>query len=197
MEASIDHDSPFVESGPGRFTRVGVQTKAGEIEARLSEKGNWELRVRRDENLAWRLACSGNLECGSVATEPPPAPDEPLQIGPLTIEPAAHRVRVNGVEVPLSAKEFALLLAMSANPDQVFTREELLMGVWGHGVEAKTRTLDSHASRLRLKLRDAGAGEFVINVKAVGFKLRPHDPQLAVPKIRRQRRVSAAGIAWR
>lgn len=48
MDASIDRDSPLRKIVPGRFTRVSVRTPAGEIEARLSEHGNWELRVRRD-----------------------------------------------------------------------------------------------------------------------------------------------------
>jgi DNA-binding response OmpR family regulator len=52
----------------------------------------------------------------------------------------------------------------------VFTREELLRGVWGFASLGATRTLDSHASRLRKKLRDRGA-EFVINVWGVGYRL--------------------------
>jgi hypothetical protein len=49
MDASFDHHSPLRSIVPGRYTRVSVQTPAGEIEARLSERGNWELRVRRDQ----------------------------------------------------------------------------------------------------------------------------------------------------
>jgi hypothetical protein len=68
MDASIDHTSVLRERGPGRFTRVSVQTSAGELEARLSEQGNWDVRVSRDQEVAWRLACSGD----SAAVSPPP-----------------------------------------------------------------------------------------------------------------------------
>jgi hypothetical protein len=70
MDASFDHHSPVREAVPGRFTRVSVQTPAGEIEARLSEKGNWELRVRRDQETTWRLACTGDIDCGIVTAQP-------------------------------------------------------------------------------------------------------------------------------
>jgi hypothetical protein len=70
MDASFDHDSPLRELIPGRFTRVSVQTPAGEIEARLSERGYWQLRVRRDLETTWRLACTGDLDCGVVTTQP-------------------------------------------------------------------------------------------------------------------------------
>jgi hypothetical protein len=61
MDASFDHDSPLRELVPGRFTRVSVQTPAGEIEARLSERGYWQLRVRHD--LATRLHRRPRLRC--------------------------------------------------------------------------------------------------------------------------------------
>jgi hypothetical protein len=56
----------FESSSPGRFTRVSVQTPAGEIEARLSKYGNWELRVRHDQETHWRLACTGSIEIAKV-----------------------------------------------------------------------------------------------------------------------------------
>jgi DNA-binding response OmpR family regulator len=52
----------------------------------------------------------------------------------------------------------------------VFTKEELLREVWGFRSQGRTRTLDSHASRLRRKLSAAG-GDFVRNVWGVGYSL--------------------------
>jgi len=75
MDASFDHHSPLREIVPGRFTRVSVQTPAGEIEARLSERGNWELRVRRDQETTWRLACTGDL----TAESSPPSRSRPCR----------------------------------------------------------------------------------------------------------------------
>jgi DNA-binding response OmpR family regulator len=70
----------------------------------------------------------------------------------------------------LSKKEFALLRALAGEPTRVFTREELLRGVWGYRTLGATRTLDSHASRLRRKLTTHG-DRFVINVWGVGYRL--------------------------
>lgn len=93
MDASFDHHSPVREVVPGPFTRVSVQNPAGEIEARLSEKGNWELRVRRDQETTWRLACTGDLNCGTVNAQPvAAAQEEVINLGPLKVNPAARRI---------------------------------------------------------------------------------------------------------
>ncbi len=93
-----------------------------------------------------------------------------IRIGPLEIDPMSRQVWVQGDEVRLSKKEFALLRALASDPTRVFTREELLRGVWGYRAMGRTRTLDSHASRLRHKL--TGAGEkFIVNVWGVGYRL--------------------------
>jgi hypothetical protein len=55
---------------PGRLTRVMIETRAGEIEARLSEYGNWELKVRRHEDDTWKLACCGDLDCDALTKTP-------------------------------------------------------------------------------------------------------------------------------
>jgi DNA-binding response OmpR family regulator len=53
----------------------------------------------------------------------------------------------------------------------VFTRDELLRDVWGFRCQGRTRTLDSHASRLRRKLREGGAIAPVVNVWGIGYRL--------------------------
>ena len=75
-----------------------------------------------------------------------------IRIGPLELDPLSRHVRLHGQPVQLSKKEFALLRALASEPTRVFTREELLRGVWGFRSLGATRTLDSHASRLRKKL---------------------------------------------
>jgi DNA-binding response OmpR family regulator len=93
-----------------------------------------------------------------------------LRIGSLELDPVSRQVWVRGDRVALSKKEFALLRALAAEPTRVFTREELLRGVWGFRSIGATRTLDSHASRLRKKL-NAGGDRFVVNVWGVGYRL--------------------------
>ena len=93
-----------------------------------------------------------------------------LRVGALEVDPVARQVWLRGEPVSLSKKEFALLRALAAEPTRVFTREELLRGVWGFRSMGATRTLDSHAHRLRKKLQ-SGPDRFVINVWGVGYRL--------------------------
>jgi DNA-binding response OmpR family regulator len=172
MDASLGTDSPLKLVSPGRFTRVSVQTRAGEIEARLSEEGSWELLVRREQDAAWKLACTGDLDCGALTTQPATSPaEETVRLGPLKIEPAARRASYEEIELSLAKKEFALLLALAARPDRVVSKKELLESVWGCSNTYRTRTVDTHASRLRCKLRKAGAPAMIVNSWGFGYRL--------------------------
>jgi DNA-binding response OmpR family regulator len=93
-----------------------------------------------------------------------------LRVGDLEVDPAAREVRLRGRPVTLSQKEFALLRALAAEPTRVLTKEELLRDVWGFRSLGTTRTLDSHACRLRRKLGAEG-DQFVVNVWGVGYRL--------------------------
>ncbi|HKF83063.1 MAG TPA: response regulator transcription factor [Solirubrobacterales bacterium] len=96
--------------------------------------------------------------------------DGPSRVGDLIIDPLRRRVTVGERPVHLSKKEFALLRILASDPTRVFTKEELLDAVWAYRGPSKTRTLDSHASRLRRKL-DAQGGRFVINCWGIGYRL--------------------------
>ena len=93
-----------------------------------------------------------------------------VKVGALEVSSARRRAWLHGEPVELSGKEFALLSMLASDPSRVFTREELLREVWGFYPGARTRTLDSHASRLRRKLRAYG-DEFLVNVWGVGYAL--------------------------
>jgi DNA-binding response OmpR family regulator len=94
----------------------------------------------------------------------------PRRVGDLVIDPATRSVRVGERGVPLANKEFALLRALASDPTRVFTKEELLRDVWDFRSLGRTRTLDSHASRLRRKL-DPEHSRFVVNCWGVGYRL--------------------------
>ena len=96
--------------------------------------------------------------------------DGPSRVGDLVIDPLRRKVLVGDREVPLSKKEFALLRMLATDPTRVFTKQELLDAVWAYKGNQKTRTLDSHASRLRRKL-DPEQGRFVINCWGIGYRL--------------------------
>lgn len=94
----------------------------------------------------------------------------PLRVGELLVDPARRQAWVGSRSLRLSIKEFALLRVLASDPHRVFTKRELLRDVWGLRAPTKTRTLDSHASRLRRKL-DPEQGRYVVNCWGVGYRL--------------------------
>jgi DNA-binding response OmpR family regulator len=96
--------------------------------------------------------------------------DGPSRVGDLVVDPMRRRVTVGDRDVALSKKEFALLRVLASDPTRVFTKEELLDSIWAYRGPSKTRTLDSHASRLRRKL-DPAHGRFVSNCWGIGYRL--------------------------
>jgi DNA-binding response OmpR family regulator len=106
-----------------------------------------------------------------------PTVPEVVEAGPVRIDTRTRDVRVDGTRVQLAQKEYELLLRLAREPDRVHTKAELLYDVWHYRAAGRTRTLDSHASRLRRKLRQAGSSiELVDNVWGVGYRLVPEAP---------------------
>ncbi|MCW3068707.1 MAG: two component transcriptional regulator, winged helix family [Solirubrobacterales bacterium] len=94
-----------------------------------------------------------------------------LEIGELTIDSRARSVSLHGWPVTLRRLEFELLCHLARDPRRVFAKSELLLAIWGYACGDSTRTLDSHASRLRRKLSLHGEGRWVVNVRGVGYRL--------------------------
>jgi DNA-binding response OmpR family regulator len=94
-----------------------------------------------------------------------------LEAGEIEIDHATRRVTVAGERVTLPGKEYELLVKLAGDPRRVFTKEELLRDVWGFRSLGRTRTLDSHASRLRRRLARPGQPPYVRNVWGVGYCL--------------------------
>jgi DNA-binding response OmpR family regulator len=94
-----------------------------------------------------------------------------FEAGGIAVDRVTRRVTVDGRPVALAGKEYELLLRLASDPRRVFTKEELLRDVWGFRSLGRTRTLDSHASRLRRKLGRGSAGTYVVNVWGVGYRL--------------------------
>ncbi|GAB4541713.1 MAG: response regulator transcription factor [Anaerolineales bacterium] len=94
---------------------------------------------------------------------------QPLRRGDLTIDPAAREARVASQLIELRAQEFDLLLTLAAQPNRVFTREQLLQQAWGFDYYGQTRTVDVHVAHLRKKLE--GASVKIETVTGVGYKL--------------------------
>jgi DNA-binding response OmpR family regulator len=99
-----------------------------------------------------------------------------LTVDDIVIDRRARRVTVGGSPVTLSAKELGLLTALARDPRRVVSKQELLRDVWGYKSMGRTRTVDSHASRLRRKLAVAsGGGRYIVNVWGLGYRLVADD----------------------
>jgi DNA-binding response OmpR family regulator len=101
---------------------------------------------------------------GGAADEPPATP---IAVGPLELDPAARRARLDGREVELSRKEFDLLLELVRHAGQVVRREDLMSRVWDENWFGSTKTLDVHVGWLRRKLGDPA---WIETVRGVGFR---------------------------
>jgi DNA-binding response OmpR family regulator len=100
-----------------------------------------------------------------------PAPGRVLRAGAIEVDTATRRVTVSQERVALPGKEYELLVKLAGDPNRVFTKEELLREVWGFRSLGRTRTLDSHASRLRRRLARPDRPPYVQNVWGVGYCL--------------------------
>jgi len=92
-----------------------------------------------------------------------------LVVGGLEVDTARHTVRWGGEPVHLTAKEFALLVALIEARGRVLSRQALLEQVWGYSYAEGTRTVDVHVRRLREKL--PGVADRLITVKSLGYRL--------------------------
>jgi DNA-binding response OmpR family regulator len=95
--------------------------------------------------------------------------EAPVRDGALEIDETRHLVRWKGEPVHLTAKEFALLLALVEARGRVLTRQSLLEDIWGYSYAEGTRTVDVHVRRLREKL--PGLSDRLITVKSMGYRL--------------------------
>ncbi len=96
---------------------------------------------------------------------------ERLSYADIVMDLAAHRVSRGGRDVRLGPTEFRLLRFLLEHPGRVFSREQLIGGVWGHGVYVEPRTVDVHIRRLRQSLNSSEALDPIRTVRAAGYAL--------------------------
>ena len=106
-----------------------------------------------------------------------PAGAEIITLGPITIDVPGHEVRKDGIRLQLTPLEFNLLQTLAASPGEVFSREELLVKVWGYQFKPDdkfkpdTRLVNVHVQRLRSKIEeDADSPHFVLTERGIGYK---------------------------
>ena len=104
----------------------------------------------------------------------PATTDQLQQVGDLIIDHAQMIVTKADVPIQLGPKEFRILSLFMERPGQVYSRQQLLDHVWGHGIYVEDRTVDVHLSRLRKALRRAAPEEddLLRTVRGAGYALR-------------------------
>jgi DNA-binding response OmpR family regulator len=101
-----------------------------------------------------------------------PTGDPVIVVGDLEVDPGARTVRLGGVPVDLSRKEFDLLLALASHAGQVMSKRQLLSEVWQQAYGGGERTVDVHLSWLRRKLGESAAEpRYLHTVRGVGVRL--------------------------
>lgn len=94
---------------------------------------------------------------------------ETVEVGDIALDPVAHRVTRGGQPLQLGPTEYRLLKFFMQSPGRVFSRSQLLDGVWGTGSEIELRTVDVHIRRLRIALSVPGGKDPVRTVRSAGY----------------------------
>jgi DNA-binding response OmpR family regulator len=101
----------------------------------------------------------------------PTQPDQPLQAGSFRLDQEARVATLAGRALPLTAREFDLLLYFVRHPGRVFTREHLLRAIWGTGFDGYEHTVNSHINRLRSKLEPIpSTPRHIVTVWGLGYR---------------------------
>jgi DNA-binding winged helix-turn-helix (wHTH) protein len=153
-----------------RVARVAVEL---EHAAAHAPHPGWQLAAA-----SCRRAEASLRRCAEAVPEVPPDPANAdlrrvIVVGPLSVDRQRRVAFWAGAPLGLTRLGFDLLVALAERSGEVVTKQELLRSVWGYaGPVTRTRTVDSHASRLRRTLAEAGAnGATIVNVWAIGYRL--------------------------
>jgi DNA-binding response OmpR family regulator len=114
------------------------------------------------------------LRRGTDAEGDAPEREEPLEAGPLRIDPSAHEAELEGTQLRLTPKEFELLLFLARHPRVAFSRSQLLDEVWDVAYDGDPSTVTVHVRRLREKIEaDPSQPERLVTVWGAGYRFEP------------------------
>ncbi len=97
--------------------------------------------------------------------------NEVLNVADLVLDNTSHRVSSNGQTITLGPTEYNLLAFFMRSPERVYSREQLLNGVWGESVYVEERTVDVHIRRLRKALEPSNNHDLIQTVRGAGYRL--------------------------
>jgi len=100
---------------------------------------------------------------------------ETLTSGTLHLDPTSHRVSIDDTPLELSPIEFQLLQFFMTHPERVYSRQQLIDGVWGTSVLVEERTVDVHIRRLRMVLEPSGHNQLIQTVRGAGYRFSSHN----------------------
>lgn len=94
-----------------------------------------------------------------------------IRLGKLQLNRQAYKVIRGDESISLPLKEFELLYKLASFPGQIFTRDQLIEQIWGHGYEGDERTVDVHIKRVRERFADAADQFRIETVRGLGYRL--------------------------
>jgi|SRR5580698_4706340 DNA-binding response OmpR family regulator len=163
----IRHSSGTPGSWDRALPAIVVGSRARELDTLRAFEAGADDYVARPTYLELRARLRAILRRSSHARDD----EQMIELGQLTIDTGARSVTVDTQVVALRRMEFQLLVHLAREPERVFARDELLRSVWEYRSGGSTRTVDSHASRLRRKLAPEGNRRWVISVWGIGYRL--------------------------
>ena len=124
----------------------------------------------------FRSRVKAALRRAAITREEAAAGEEPVTLHELHIDPSRRAVSVRGEDVRLTFVEFEILASLARRPGRVWTRDQLLTGVWGDSSYRDPRTVDVHIRHLREKLEpDARRPQYLLTVRGVGYRFRDQE----------------------
>lgn len=149
---------------------------AARIQAHLRRLNGIEAAALELSGRELKQPLAGQALTGQPVTAPPATEQTIVCAGELTIDKRSHKVKLNNQLITLSAKEFDLLYFLASNPEQVFTKTQLLDQVWGFSSYVDDNTVTVYIGRLRSKLEPhASKSSYIKTVWGVGYQFSPDD----------------------
>jgi DNA-binding response OmpR family regulator len=94
-----------------------------------------------------------------------------LKCQDVTAFPDERRILAGNTEIELTAKEYDLITYLMENRNRVFTREQLIINIWGYDYVGDTRAIDDLVKRVRKKILEAGSALEIVTVWGYGYKI--------------------------